>query len=62
MGGRGHIASQCPNRNIMILKENGEIESAGESEEETIPPLKETSKLEYPAEGELFVIKTNLSM
>ncbi|XP_060676296.1 uncharacterized protein LOC132805403, partial [Ziziphus jujuba] len=28
--GRGHISSQCPNRRIMVLKGDGELESASE--------------------------------
>ena len=31
--GRGHIASQCPNRRIMVLKGNGELESESEESE-----------------------------
>ncbi|KAL4360777.1 hypothetical protein GQ457_04G019840 [Hibiscus cannabinus] len=31
--GRGHIASQCPNRNTMLLRDDGEVESEQEEEE-----------------------------
>ncbi|KAL4297901.1 hypothetical protein GQ457_12G010870 [Hibiscus cannabinus] len=32
--GRGHIASQCPNRSAMLIQENGVIQSDHEEEEE----------------------------
>ncbi|KAL4386067.1 hypothetical protein GQ457_09G019440 [Hibiscus cannabinus] len=32
--GRGHIASQCPNRHTMVIRESGEIETDSEKEEE----------------------------
>lgn len=35
--------SQFPNLNVMILKDNGEIESASESKEDSIPPLEDMS-------------------
>ncbi|KAL6991740.1 hypothetical protein U1Q18_009851 [Sarracenia purpurea var. burkii] len=28
--GRGHIASQCPNKRVMVIRENGEFESEDE--------------------------------
>ena len=31
--GRRHIASQCPNKRTMILREDGEVETEGESDE-----------------------------
>ncbi|XP_027122069.1 uncharacterized protein [Coffea arabica] len=36
---RGHIASQCPNQRIMIMMQNSEIVSEGETEYEDMPPL-----------------------
>ncbi|KAF7835503.1 uncharacterized protein G2W53_010362 [Senna tora] len=38
--GKGHIASQCPNKRAMILKDNGECESAHSSEgDDDMPSL-----------------------
>ena len=34
----GHIASQCPNKSVMILLDNGDIKSESSSDDE-IPPL-----------------------
>ncbi|KAL4333148.1 hypothetical protein GQ457_07G006390 [Hibiscus cannabinus] len=33
--GRGHVASQCPNRRVMLLRDDGEIESDSEEDVET---------------------------
>lgn len=52
--GRRHIVSQCPNRNVTILKDNGEIEI------DDMPPL-EDAEVEYLDEGELLVTKRALS-
>ena len=41
--GQGHIANQCPNRRIMVIKGNGELES--ESEESELRPIKERKSL-----------------
>mgnify|MGYP003365876400 CR=1 FL=1 len=32
--GRGHIANQCPNRNTMLLRDDGEVESEHEKEDD----------------------------
>lgn len=32
-----HIASQCPNKRVMILKNDGEIETKGEFDDESMP-------------------------
>ena len=37
--GKGHIASQCPNRRVMLTKDNGEVESTSDkSASEEMPP------------------------
>ena len=43
--GRGHIATQCPNRRIMVIRDNGEIES--EDEEEEVEDMSEEECLEH---------------
>ncbi|PPD69329.1 hypothetical protein GOBAR_DD33791 [Gossypium barbadense] len=57
--GRGHIASQCPNQNTMILHADGEIETEDEEEDEVELNSDEEEDLEHPVEGELLVIKRN---
>jgi len=58
--GKGHIASQCPNRRVMLTRDNGEVES----ESEKMPPLVDCSDEEivYPIEGEFLVIRRALNM
>jgi len=61
--GFGHIASQCPNKRVMIVLENGEIESASSSEDE-MPPLEDCSdvEVEEPVHGDLLVTRRALSI
>ncbi|XP_052198282.1 uncharacterized protein LOC127805568 [Diospyros lotus] len=53
--GTGHIASQCPNKSVMILKDDGDIETEYEidnkSDNESMPPLEDASGIEYPLMG-----------
>ncbi|KAL4296689.1 hypothetical protein GQ457_12G014090 [Hibiscus cannabinus] len=62
--GRGHIASQCPNRRTMLLLETGEIESESE-EEEPNPPKEDVDgdddSVQSYATGEALVIKRSLN-
>lgn len=61
--GLGHIASQCPNKRVMIMKGNGDIESESESENESMPPLEDASEdMEYPVKGDLLVIRRALNV
>jgi len=57
--GKGHYANECPNKRVMILLNNAEIEP-----EEEIPDspssLKENEEL--PAQGELLVARRTLSV
>ncbi|KAJ4715133.1 Mutant gag-pol polyprotein [Melia azedarach] len=61
--GLGHIASQCPNKRVMIVLENGEIESANSSEDK-MPPLADCSNIEIeePVHGDLLDIRRTLSI
>ncbi|GKV11638.1 hypothetical protein SLEP1_g22878 [Rubroshorea leprosula] len=60
--GRGHIASQCPNKHTMILKEGGEIETEGESDDDSMPPLEDADDgMEYAVDGELLVTRRALN-
>ncbi|KAK1558549.1 hypothetical protein Q3G72_003630 [Acer saccharum] len=57
----GYIASQCPNKRVMVLKDDGGIESEGEFDDESMPPLEDASDLEYAVGGELLVSRRALS-
>ncbi|GKV06981.1 hypothetical protein SLEP1_g18795 [Rubroshorea leprosula] len=61
--GKGHIASQCPNKYTMILKEDGEIETEGESDDDSMPPLEDVNDgMEYVVDGELLVTRRALNV
>ncbi|XP_016681167.1 uncharacterized protein [Gossypium hirsutum] len=60
--GRGHIASQCPNRSNMIVRANREIELEEENDEEHDETAEEEDKLEYAIDGKILVIKRSLSV
>jgi len=50
----GHIASHCPNRRVMLTRDNGEVENESDkSESEEMPPLMDCSdeEIAYPVEG-----------
>ena len=61
---RGHITSQCLNKIIMIVRDNGEIESSSEDDIESMPPLEECYdfKAEELVHGDLLVIRRVLSI
>ena len=58
--GKGHVASQCPNQRIMLMRDNGEVESDSDKEE---PPKldvqndDEDDGLQPCMTGEALVIK-----
>ncbi|KAL6350611.1 hypothetical protein AAG906_022321 [Vitis piasezkii] len=58
---KGHIASQCPNKKAMILRDNGEIESDGKDDIESMPPLEDVDDEEYVVQGKLLVPRRALS-
>ena len=65
--GKGHIASQCPNKKAMILKDNGDCESIHSSEsDDDMPSLVTDSELEIdeaePVKGEMLVARRALNM
>ncbi|KAJ4715129.1 Retrovirus-related Pol polyprotein from transposon 17.6 [Melia azedarach] len=59
--GFGYIASQCPYKRVMIVLENGEIESASSSEDE-MSPFEDCSDVEEPVHGDLLVTRRALSI
>ena len=62
------MASQCPNKRTMYLKENGDyVSGSNASDEDQMPPLKDASDvdegIEYPAHGgRLLVARRALSV
>lgn len=61
--GFGHIASQCPNKRVMLMRDDGEVESASSSDED-MPPLEDCSDvdIEEPMKGEMLVTRRALSI
>lgn len=57
----GHIVSQCPNKRVMILKDE-EIKSKGESDDESMLPSDDASDVEYPVDEELLAARRALSV
>ena len=62
--GRGHRASQCPNKRVTIVRDNGEIECGSEDDIESMPPLEECSDFEVEelVHGNLLVTRRALSI
>ncbi|XP_016679235.1 uncharacterized protein [Gossypium hirsutum] len=64
--GRGHVASQCPNRRVMLMREDGEIESDSEEDVHELPTKEyEENDLEVAESGqvmEIMVVKRSLNV
>ncbi|KAH9724609.1 Endonuclease [Citrus sinensis] len=61
--GTGHIASQCPNKRVMILRDDGDVETESESDDDPMPPLEDANDcVEYPVDGKLMVTRRALNM
>ena len=60
--GRGHIATQCPNKRVMVMRDNGEIETDNESDCDSMPSLEDADDEEYAVQGELMVARRALSV
>ncbi|XP_052483329.1 uncharacterized protein LOC128037756 [Gossypium raimondii] len=64
--GRGHVASQCPNRRVMLMREDGEIESDSEEDVHELPTKEdEENDLEVVESGqvmEIMVVKRSLNV
>ncbi|KAF7800704.1 Transposon Ty3-I Gag-Pol polyprotein [Senna tora] len=54
--GSRHIASQCPNKRIMIMMENGEIETEVEGDNDSMPSLEEDSEVEHAVTRQSLVV------
>ncbi|XP_057997665.1 uncharacterized protein LOC131176619 [Hevea brasiliensis] len=64
--GKGHYASQCPNKRVMVMRQNGEIESEDDDVDdddasESMPPLEEASDVEHAVGGNILVVRRALS-
>ena len=61
--GLGHYASECANRRVMILRDDGEIVSTSkESDCDDMPPLEDASDLEYDVGNKVLVVRRSLSI
>lgn len=60
--GRGHIASQCPNKRAMVTRDNGEIEIDEDSDHDSMPSLEDADDEEYAVQGDLLVARRALSV
>ncbi|XP_031376072.1 uncharacterized protein LOC116191936, partial [Punica granatum] len=55
--GRGHIASQCPNKRVMLMRDNGDIVTDTEdSDTDDMPPLEDVPEEEYLAPDALTLV------
>jgi hypothetical protein len=62
--GSGHIASQCPNRRVMIMRDNGEVMTESEDDSDWMPELVDASdddEVVYPVTGESLVARRALN-
>ncbi|GLT94092.1 hypothetical protein SLE2022_118510 [Rubroshorea leprosula] len=61
--GKGHIASQCPNKRVMVMRDNGEIVTEDkDSDTNEMPPLEGAYKEEFAVHGDLLVARRALSV
>ena len=58
----GHIASQCPNKIVMVMRDNGEMETNHELDCDSRPSLEDADDVEYAAQEELLVARRALSV
>ncbi|KAG2679813.1 hypothetical protein I3760_11G068500 [Carya illinoinensis] len=54
--GSGHIASQCPNRRVMIMRDNGEVMTESEDDRDGVPKLVDASD----DEGVIYAVSESL--
>ncbi|KAG2411350.1 hypothetical protein I3760_Q009100 [Carya illinoinensis] len=54
--GSGHIASQCPNRRVMIMRDNGEVMTESEDDQDGVPELVDASD----DEGVIYAVSESL--
>uniref|UniRef100_A0A2N9HG40 Uncharacterized protein n=1 Tax=Fagus sylvatica TaxID=28930 RepID=A0A2N9HG40_FAGSY len=62
--GSGHIASQCPNRQVMIMCDNGEVMTESEDDSDGVPELVDASDddgVVYPVTSKYLVTRRALN-
>jgi hypothetical protein len=62
--GSGHIVSQCPNRRVMIMRDNEEVMTESEDDSDGVPELVDSSDddgVVYPMTGESLVARRALN-
>uniref|UniRef100_A0A2N9HVG4 Retrotransposon gag domain-containing protein n=1 Tax=Fagus sylvatica TaxID=28930 RepID=A0A2N9HVG4_FAGSY len=62
--GSGHIASQCPNRRVMIMRDNEEVMTESEDDSDGVPELVDASDddgVVYPVTSESLVARRALN-
>lgn len=62
--GRGHIASQCVNKRVMVINAQGELESENEEEvdDDNMPPLEDADDEQNAVVGDLLVARRVLNV
>ena len=61
--GSEHIASQCLNKKIMVMREHRDIESKSDKfKENEMPPLEDCSNIEYLVDREALMIWRTLNV
>jgi hypothetical protein len=62
--GFGHVTPYCPNKRIMVMKANNEVETDEEDEDEKMPPLEDVNDVcvENMIEADALVIRRALNM
>ena len=60
--GKAHIASQCSNKRVMVMRDNGEIETDNELDCDSMPSLEDADDEEYVVQGELMEARRSLSV
>ena len=59
----GTLTSECANRRVMILRDDGEIVSNNEEFDcDEMPPLEDASDIEYAIGDKVLVIRRSLSV
>jgi len=58
----GYCAHECLNKRIIVIKDDGEMESASKDDLKGMPKLDDCSDLEYVVQGKSLVIRRSLSV
>ena len=58
----GHIGTEWPNKRVMVMWDNGEIETDNASDCDYMPSLEDADDEEYAVQGELMVVRRAFSV